>query len=44
MEEIVKPKQGEVVARQGVASRANEAILGLVAAIPVSVEPQWSTP
>jgi hypothetical protein len=44
MEEIVKPKQGEVVARQGVASRVNEAILGLVAAIPVSVEPQSSTP
>ena len=44
MEEIGKSKQGEAVERQGVASRVSEVILGLVAVVPVSVEPQSSTP
>jgi hypothetical protein len=44
MDETEKPKQGAVVERRGVAARVNEAILGLIAVVPVSAEPQSSTP
>jgi hypothetical protein len=44
MEEIVKPEPGESVERRGVASRVSHAILGLLAVIPVSAEPQSPSP
>ncbi len=44
MEEIVRPEDGSVNGQKGVASRVSSAILGLVAVIPVSAEPQSLTP
>ena len=44
MEEIVRPEADSVDERKGVASRVSSAILGLVAVIPVSAEPQSLTP
>jgi hypothetical protein len=44
MKEIVKPEITSNAEQKGVASRVSGAILDLVAVIPVSVEPQSSTP